>query len=46
MNKYENITINRDSTAPLEHTFGRARVRAKDIHTMNKFIHIRKKKNR
>lgn len=40
MNKYENITINRDSTAPLEHTFGRARVRAKDIHTMNKFINV------
>ena len=40
INKYENIKLSRDSTTPLEHTFGSARIRANDIHTLKKFLSV------
>ena len=36
--KFDNVDIDRNGTGPLEHTFGRARVKSKDVHTINKFI--------
>lgn len=36
--KYENIDLDRDSTGPLEHTFGCSRVKCNNIHTIEKFI--------
>lgn len=38
MKKYKNIDLDRNSTGPLEHTFGRSRVKCKNVHTINKFI--------
>ena len=35
--KYKNIDLDRDSTGPLEHTFGRSRIKCKNIHTIEKF---------
>ena len=40
MDKFENVNLGRDSTTPLEHTFGRACVCAKDVHTIKKFISV------
>lgn len=36
--KYDNVDVDRVSTGPLEHTFGRSRVKCKNVHTINKFI--------
>ena len=33
-----NYSFNRDSSIPLEHKFGVARIRVKDVHTMKKFV--------
>ena len=38
INKYENVDIDRNSTRSLEYTFGRARIRVHDVHTLQKFI--------
>lgn len=35
--KFNNIDLDRDSTGPLEHTFGRSRIKCKNIHTIEKF---------
>lgn len=40
MEKIDNINFDMNSTAPLEHTFGRARVKAHYIHTIQKFIRV------
>lgn len=40
MEKIDNINFDMNSTAPLEHTFGRARVKVHDIHTIQKFIRV------
>ena len=40
MEKFKNIYLRRNSTSPLENTFGRARVRSKNIHTLKKFLSI------
>ena len=36
--KYKNVDLDRNSTGPLDHTFGRSRVKCNNIHTLNKFI--------
>ena len=36
--KHKNVDLDRNSTGPLEHTFGRSRVKCNNIHTLNKFI--------
>ncbi|KAK8891282.1 hypothetical protein M9Y10_028490 [Tritrichomonas musculus] len=38
INKFENVDIDRNSTRSLEYTFGRARIRVHDVHTLQKFI--------
>ena len=38
MNSFGEYSFDRNSSMPLEHLFGRARVKAKDIHTLKKFI--------
>lgn len=38
--KYDNVDVDRTTTVPLEHCFGRSRVRCKDIHTMLKFLKV------
>ena len=38
--KIDNMDTDRNSTTPLEYTFGRARVKAKDIYTIQKFIKV------
>ena len=38
METVPNFCFDRNSTTPLEHKFGNARIRAHDIHTLNKFI--------
>ena len=38
MSTVKNLSFDRNSTTPLEHKFGNARVRAHDQHTLNKFI--------
>ena len=38
LNNLPDYCFDRNSSMPLEHLFGRARVRAKDIHTLKKFI--------
>lgn len=38
INKYENVNLDRNSTRSLEYTFGRARVKVRDVHTLQKFI--------
>ena len=43
--KIDNMDTDRNSTTPLEHTFGRARVKAKDIHTIQKFIKVIERMN-
>ena len=40
IDEYENVYLNRNSTTPLEHTFGRARIKAHDIHTIKKFLKV------
>lgn len=40
MDKFDNINLGRDSTTPLEHTFGLVRIHAKDVHTIKKFISV------
>ena len=45
MEKVDNLNLDMNSTAPLEHTFGRARVKAKDIHTIQKFIKVIERMN-
>lgn len=38
MDKFENDNLWLDSTTPLEHTFGRSRINAKDVHTIKKCV--------
>ena len=38
MGKIDNMNLDMNSTTPLEHTFGRARIKVHDIHTIQKFI--------
>ena len=38
MSTEENFSFDRNSTTPLEHKFGNARVRCNEIHTLQKFI--------
>ena len=38
--KYDNVDVDRTTTVPLEHCFGRSRVKSKDIHTMIKFLKV------
>jgi hypothetical protein len=33
------VCVNRPGTSPLEHAFGRGRIRARDVHTMKKLSH-------
>ena len=40
MEKIENMNLDMNSTTPLEHTFGRARIKVHDIHTIQKFIRV------
>lgn len=40
MEKIENMNLDMNSTTPLEHTFGRARIKVHDIHTILKFIRV------
>ena len=44
--KYENVDVDRTSTDPLEHSFGRSRVRSKDLHTLTKFIQVVNEQNK
>lgn len=38
VDKFDNVDVDRNSTSPLEHTFGRGRVKSKNVHTITKFI--------
>ena len=38
IDNYQNVNVGRNSTRSLEHTFGRARVKVNNIHTLKKFI--------
>lgn len=40
MEKIENMNLDMNSTTPLEHTFGRARIKVHDIHIIQKFIRV------
>lgn len=44
--KYENVDVDRTSTDPLEHSFGRSRVRSKDLYTLTKFIQVVNEQNK
>ena len=44
--KYENVDVDRTSTDPLEHSFGRSRVRSKDLHTLTKFVQVVNEQNK
>lgn len=40
MNSIDEYNFSRNSTDPLEHRFGFARARSKDVHTLTKFLYV------